>query len=461
MSRPARSRDDHKRQPDRRADHREGATDRHAGESTASRRRVDGRPQGVQRLVALASDDQADPTHRTGGCERRISAARGVAREPHQTPSPGPVPHPGRDPDQPGDGDPLADRRRARADRVGSLDVGGGRRRDPVRCGADSHAPAPARPPRSARRRHRVDPRRLVPSTDLTRRPIVDDAVWVLGENISNPGNVGTLLRSSDAFGVHALVLTARRQIRSTRRPSGPVRERSSTCRSQRSSRSARPPTSCGADPPPVRIIGLDERRHPLDDVDLGGTLAIVAGSETRGLTRRAREACDEIAAIPDARLGLVAQRRRRDIDRAPRGPSTPCLTWCCRCSTRSPPSPVSWTRCPRAYRPIVVDNGSTDGSGDVARGLGATVIDEPAPGFGSACWAGVQAADATVICSWTLTARSIRRPATRRRARCRRDGRSGARSPCRRSRRVAAPCPAREPCPRPRAQAAGRGRVE
>ncbi|HUW01294.1 MAG TPA: glycosyltransferase family 2 protein [Acidimicrobiales bacterium] len=53
----------------------------------------------------------------------------------------------------------------------------------------------------------------------------------------------------------------------------------------------------------------------------------------------------------------------------------------------------------PDGYRPIVVDNGSTDGSGDLARGLGATVVDEPNPGFGSACWAGVQAADAAVIC--------------------------------------------------------------
>jgi len=48
----------------------------------------------------------------------------------------------------------------------------------------------------------------------------------------------------------------------------------------------------------------------------------------------------------------------------------------------------------PDGYRPIVVDNGSTDGSGDVAAALGATVVMEPLRGFGAACWAGLCAAD-------------------------------------------------------------------
>lgn len=48
----------------------------------------------------------------------------------------------------------------------------------------------------------------------------------------------------------------------------------------------------------------------------------------------------------------------------------------------------------PAGYRPLVVDNGSTDGSGDIARAAGAAVVHEPVPGFGSACWAGLLAAD-------------------------------------------------------------------
>ena len=47
----------------------------------------------------------------------------------------------------------------------------------------------------------------------------------------------------------------------------------------------------------------------------------------------------------------------------------------------------------PAGYRAIVVDNGSTDGSGALAAGLGATVVTEPVRGFGSACWAGLRAA--------------------------------------------------------------------
>lgn len=52
----------------------------------------------------------------------------------------------------------------------------------------------------------------------------------------------------------------------------------------------------------------------------------------------------------------------------------------------------------PAGYRPVVVDNGSTDGSGEVARGLGALVVVEPRRGFGAACFAGLSAASADVV---------------------------------------------------------------
>jgi glycosyltransferase involved in cell wall biosynthesis len=53
----------------------------------------------------------------------------------------------------------------------------------------------------------------------------------------------------------------------------------------------------------------------------------------------------------------------------------------------------------PSEYRAIVVDNGSTDGSGERARELGATVITESRRGFGSACAAGLARAEADVVC--------------------------------------------------------------
>jgi glycosyltransferase involved in cell wall biosynthesis len=45
------------------------------------------------------------------------------------------------------------------------------------------------------------------------------------------------------------------------------------------------------------------------------------------------------------------------------------------------------------------VDNGSTDGSADLARTLGAQVVHEPRRGFGAACHAGLTAATADVVC--------------------------------------------------------------
>ncbi len=55
-------------------------------------------------------------------------------------------------------------------------------------------------------------------------------------------------------------------------------------------------------------------------------------------------------------------------------------------------------SRVPDGVRAIVVDNGSTDGSGELARSLGATVIDCAARGYGAACRAGLMAATAEFV---------------------------------------------------------------
>lgn len=51
--------------------------------------------------------------------------------------------------------------------------------------------------------------------------------------------------------------------------------------------------------------------------------------------------------------------------------------------------------RIPLWARPIVVDNGSVDGSPTLAAALGATVVSEPRRGYGAACHAGLEAATA------------------------------------------------------------------
>jgi glycosyltransferase involved in cell wall biosynthesis len=55
--------------------------------------------------------------------------------------------------------------------------------------------------------------------------------------------------------------------------------------------------------------------------------------------------------------------------------------------------------RMPAGFAPIVVDNGSSDGSARLAAALGATVVEEPCRGFGAACHAGLIAARSEVVC--------------------------------------------------------------
>ena len=56
-------------------------------------------------------------------------------------------------------------------------------------------------------------------------------------------------------------------------------------------------------------------------------------------------------------------------------------------------------SRMPTGYRAIVADNGSTDGSAELARSLGALVVDVPQRGFGAAVAAGLEAATSEVVC--------------------------------------------------------------
>jgi glycosyltransferase involved in cell wall biosynthesis len=55
-------------------------------------------------------------------------------------------------------------------------------------------------------------------------------------------------------------------------------------------------------------------------------------------------------------------------------------------------------SRLPDGYRAIVVDNGSTDRSAEIAAQLGALVVSEPRRGFGSAAHAGLLAATAQFV---------------------------------------------------------------
>jgi glycosyltransferase involved in cell wall biosynthesis len=56
-------------------------------------------------------------------------------------------------------------------------------------------------------------------------------------------------------------------------------------------------------------------------------------------------------------------------------------------------------SRMPHGYRPIVADNGSSDGSADIAASYQARVVHVPQRGFGAACHAGLLEARSEIVC--------------------------------------------------------------
>ena len=56
-------------------------------------------------------------------------------------------------------------------------------------------------------------------------------------------------------------------------------------------------------------------------------------------------------------------------------------------------------SRMPEGYRAIVADNGSTDGSREIAASYGAQVVPAAPRGFGAACHAGLLAATSDIVC--------------------------------------------------------------
>jgi glycosyltransferase involved in cell wall biosynthesis len=61
----------------------------------------------------------------------------------------------------------------------------------------------------------------------------------------------------------------------------------------------------------------------------------------------------------------------------------------------------IEWVldRMPSGYRAIVVDNGSTDRTAELATAAGALVVHAAQRGFGAACFAGLNAATDDIIC--------------------------------------------------------------
>ena len=67
-------------------------------------------------------------------------------------------------------------------------------------------------------------------------------------------------------------------------------------------------------------------------------------------------------------------------------------------CLNEAEALPWVLSRLPEGYRAIVVDNGSTDASAEIARAAGATVVAESRRGFGAAAHTGLLAATAPIV---------------------------------------------------------------
>jgi glycosyltransferase involved in cell wall biosynthesis len=68
-------------------------------------------------------------------------------------------------------------------------------------------------------------------------------------------------------------------------------------------------------------------------------------------------------------------------------------------CLNEAAALPWVLSRMPPGYRPIVADNGSDDGSAEIAARFRALVVTVPQRGFGAACHAGLMAATSDVVC--------------------------------------------------------------
>ncbi|MFC9872632.1 glycosyltransferase family 2 protein [Nocardia salmonicida] len=76
----------------------------------------------------------------------------------------------------------------------------------------------------------------------------------------------------------------------------------------------------------------------------------------------------------------------------------TRCVTVVIPCRNEAGALPGVLAAVPTSYRVVVVDNGSTDASAEVARVHGATVVTESTPGYGAAVQAGIDAATTELI---------------------------------------------------------------
>ncbi|WP_197375337.1 23S rRNA (guanosine(2251)-2'-O)-methyltransferase RlmB [Mycolicibacterium baixiangningiae] len=125
-------------------------------------------------------------------------------------------------------------------------------------------------------------------------------ALLVALDNISDPRNLGAIVRSVAAFGGHGVLIPQRRSASVTAvawRTSAGAAARLPVARATNLTRTLKSWADAG-----LQVVGLDAGGDTtLDDVDGTGPMVVVVGSEGKGLSRLVREQCDAVVSVPMA----------------------------------------------------------------------------------------------------------------------------------------------------------------
>jgi TrmH family RNA methyltransferase len=142
-----------------------------------------------------------------------------------------------------------------------------------------------------------------LPADRLDRIPLGPDLLVVVFDRPTTPGNIGTLVRSADAFGASGVIITGH-----AADPYDPKAVRAST-----GSLFAVPVVRAASHREvldwvtrlrdggvPLEVIGTDEHGDvDIADHDLSGPELVLVGNETHGLSAAWREASDRMLRIP------------------------------------------------------------------------------------------------------------------------------------------------------------------
>jgi 23S rRNA (guanosine2251-2'-O)-methyltransferase len=116
---------------------------------------------------------------------------------------------------------------------------------------------------------------------------------------LQDPQNVGALLRTAEAVGVHGVFLQKRRAVGVT--PAVVSSSSGATEHLLIAQETNLPRTMRDLKTSGVWLYGLDAGPDatPLQQIDLAGPIGLVVGSEGRGLRRLVRETCDALISLP------------------------------------------------------------------------------------------------------------------------------------------------------------------